>query len=189
VKVSAPLITLGLQACQAVDAVLESAPALLVGTEGEGGNCFRKMQLRMSAPAAAMSLGIMRGCLREALDYAGQRWQGGRTIAEWPVVRMKLAEIAIQIDVAASCLSGILSAQGGAQAGESQAALAAAIHITDMACAATSEGVQILGGNGYMKDYGQEKRMRDARQTKSLLGMSGVKKLNYIERIITEGTI
>ncbi len=35
---------------------------------------------------------------------------------------------------------------------------------TELACELVNDGVQLLGGNGYMKDYGQEKRYRDARQ-------------------------
>lgn len=186
---SAPLITLGLQACRTVDVILNDAKALLIGDEGKGAACFKIMQSHMSVPAAAISLGIMRGCFREALDYAGQRWQGGRNIVEWSGVRMKLAEIAIQIDVAASCLSGICSAADAAQADSNRSALAAVIHISDLACTATTEGVQLLGGNGYMKDYGQEKRMRDARQARSLLGMSGMKKMSYIDEIIKEANI
>jgi alkylation response protein AidB-like acyl-CoA dehydrogenase len=68
-------------------------------------------------------------------------------------------------------------------------ALAAVVHIGDLACTATTEGVQLLGGNGYMKDYGQEKRMRDARQARSLLGMSGLKKMRCIDTIIEEAGI
>ncbi len=186
---SAPLITLGMQACRTVDVLLNNAPALLIGAEGDGGDYFRKTQLRMSVPAAAISLGIMRGCFKEALDYAGQRWQGGRNIVDWSGVRMKLSEIAIGIDVAASCLSGACSAADTASSNGSRSALAAAIHISDLACTATSEGVQLLGGNGYMKDYGQEKRMRDARQARSLLGMSGLKKMSYIDEIIKEANL
>lgn len=186
---SGPILTLGFQACQAVDTTLKDVPALLVGAEGKGEIYFHTMQSRMSMPAAAISLGIMQGCFKEALAYASQRWQGGRNIVEWSGVRMKLAEIAIQIDVARSCLSGILSASDAAPPDGNRSALAAVIHISDMACTATSEGVQLLGGNGYMKDYGQEKRMRDARQARSLLGMSGLKKMKYIERIIEEANV
>jgi alkylation response protein AidB-like acyl-CoA dehydrogenase len=108
---------------------------------------------------------------------------------EWSGVRMKLAEIAIQIDVAKSCLSGIRSAYNAGSPDADHPAVAAAIHISGLACGATSEGVQLLGGNGYMKDYGQEKRMRDARQASSLLGMSGLKKMKFIDRIIKEARI
>ena len=183
---SDPVLTLGFQACQAVDTSLKDVPGLLIGTEGAGNIYFQKMLSAMSVPAAALSLGIMQGCFNEALDYAGQRWQGGRNIVEWSGVRMKLAEIAIQIDVAKSCLSGIRSAYNADSPDANHPAVAAAIHISGLACGATSEGVQVLGGNGYMKDYGQEKRMRDAWQANSLLGMSGLKKMKYIDRIIEE---
>lgn len=180
------ILTLGFQACQAVDTNLKDVPGLLIGAEGAGNMYFQKMLSVMSVPAAALSLGIMQGCFKEAIDYAGQQWQGGRNIVEWSGVRMKLAEIAIQIDVAKSCLSGICSAYDTVSPDANNPAVAAAIHISELACGATSEGVQLLGGNGYMKDYGQEKRIRDARQARSLLGMSGLKKMKYIDRIIEE---
>lgn len=184
---SAPILTLGFQVCKAVDVTLNNVQGLLIGAEDKGELYFHTMQSRMSMAAAAISLGIMEGCFNEALAYAGQRWQGGRNIVEWSAVRMKLAEIAIQIDVASSCLSGIRSACEVISPEGNGSAVAAAIHIGDLAYRATSEGVQLLGGNGYMKDYGQEKRMRDAWQARSLLGMSGLKKMNYIARIIEEG--
>ncbi|HOO46466.1 MAG TPA: acyl-CoA dehydrogenase family protein, partial [Deltaproteobacteria bacterium] len=97
--------------------------------------------------------------------------------------------MAIAIDVGRNCLQGIFSVGDAASPGENPSAVAAAIHMSELACNMTSEGVQVLGGNGYMKDYGQEKRMRDARQAASLLGMSGLKKMSYIERIIEEAKI
>lgn len=186
---SDPILTLGLQACRTVDVELKDVPGLRIGAEGDGQACFRKMQSAMCVPAAALSLGIMEGSFKEALAYAGQRWQGNRYIIEWSGVRMKLAEIAIRIDVARSCLAGVLSANDKGSPDGDRAAVAAAVHISELACIATSEGVQVLGGNGYMKDYGQEKRMRDARQARSLLGMTGLKKLDCIARIIEEANL
>ncbi len=186
---SDPVLTLGFQACQAVDITLKDVPGLLIGGQGKGEVYFEKMQLRMSLAAAAISLGIMEGSFKEAFDYAEQRWQGGRNIVEWSAVRMKLAEMGIAIDVGRNCLAGICSEYDSALKDRSASAMAAAIHISELACSLASEGVQVLGGNGYMKDYGQEKRMRDARQAQSLLGMIGLKKMNYIDRIIEEARI
>jgi alkylation response protein AidB-like acyl-CoA dehydrogenase len=186
---SEPILTLGFQACQAVDIDLKDVPALLIGSEGKGECYFQKMQWSMSLPGAAISLGIMEGSFKEALDYAGERYQGGRNIVDWSAVRMKLAEMAIAIEVGMSCIFGIRCACDANSTNGDRSALAAAIHISDLACSMASEGVQLLGGNGYMKDYGQEKRMRDARQTRALLGMSGLKKMKYIERIIKEANI
>jgi len=186
---SGPILTLGLQACQAVDTDFKDVPARLIGAEGRGEVYFRTMQSRMSIPAAAISLGILQGSFREALAYSRQRYQGGRNIVEWSAVRRKLAEMAIQIAVGRSCLSGISSVGDAASPDGEGSAVAAALHLSDMACRGTSEGVQLLGGNGYMKDYGQEKRMRDARQAGALLGMSGLKKMEYITRVIQGGKI
>ena len=59
---------------------------------------------------------------------------------------------------------------------------AMALHIAELACEATSDGIQILGGYGYMKDYGQEKRYRDARMVQALLGTVPFKKLDIIQQ-------
>jgi len=174
---SAPILTLGLQAAQAVDVTFSRVPARLIGSENKGPQYFHTMRSRMSRPAAAISVGIMDGSFRAALDYARQRYQGGRNIVDWSGVRMKLADMAILIEVSRCCLS--------AEAAPAVEA-AAAIHIGGLACSVTVEGVQLLGGNGYMKDYGQEKRMRDARQARSLLGMSSLKKMDYIRAILEE---
>ena len=174
---SAAILTLGMQAAQAVDVTFDQVPAVLLGAENQGGVYFNRMRSRMSRPAAAISLGIMDGSFHTALDYTRQRYQGGRNIVDWSGIRMKLADMAINIEVSRCCLSGTASPE---------AASAAAIHIGGLACSATTEGVQLLGGNGYMKDYGQEKRMRDARQARSLLGMNGLKKMDYIRSILED---
>ncbi len=65
---------------------------------------------------------------------------------------------------------------------------AATLHIAELACEATTDGIQILGGYGYMKDYGQEKRYRDARMVQALLGSVPMKKLARIRCIPEVGT-
>ena len=62
-------------------------------------------------------------------------------------------------------------------------AFAAALHIHELACEVVTDGIQVLGGNGYMKDYGQEKRYRDARQVQALLGIAPLKKIGIIREI------
>jgi len=61
--------------------------------------------------------------------------------------------------------------------------LAAALHVHELACEVVTDGIQVLGGNGYMKDYGQEKRYRDARQVQALLGTAPMKKIGLIREL------
>ncbi|MBN1470421.1 MAG: acyl-CoA dehydrogenase, partial [Syntrophaceae bacterium] len=61
---------------------------------------------------------------------------------------------------------------------------AAALHLSELACKLTTDGIQCLGGNGYMKDYGQEKRFRDAKHVQAFLGLAPMKKLRIVETIV-----
>ncbi|MBN2158791.1 MAG: acyl-CoA/acyl-ACP dehydrogenase [Spirochaetes bacterium] len=183
---SAPLVTLGLHGCPMVDISIEKTPALLIGKEGEGALYFRAMQDRMSLCVAAMLLGIMKGSLKDAFQYTNDRYQGGRQIIDWPLVRMMLANMALDAKAAEAILSMACQELDAGVHGWEQTAQAAAIHAAELAVRATADGVQLFGGNGYTKDYPQEKRLRDARQAANLLGMIPLRKVNYIARIIEE---
>jgi alkylation response protein AidB-like acyl-CoA dehydrogenase len=184
VEVSEPVVSLGLHACPAVDAVLDRAEGVLLGGRGKGPDYFQKMYDRMSLPAAAISMGIMKGSFNEALSYAKDRYQGGRQIVDWPEVRMILSKMAAQIETGHAALDRAAGLLESASAGWASAAAAAALETGEASVSVATDGVQLLGGNGYMKDYGQEKRMRDAAQARALLGMSGVRRLELIAGMI-----
>jgi alkylation response protein AidB-like acyl-CoA dehydrogenase len=101
-------------------------------------------------------------------------------------VRMLLANMAVEVQVGQSCLAWACHELDAKSPGWDKTSRAAAIHVAEMACRATVDGVQLLGGNGFMKDYGQEKRMRDSKQVQCLLGMAPVRKMDLIEQIINE---
>jgi alkylation response protein AidB-like acyl-CoA dehydrogenase len=187
IKVSDTVYSIGLHACPAVDLTLERVSGYLIGISGEGEKYFDRMQSTLSVSAAAVSLGIIKGSFFEALQYAKERRQGGRPIIEWPEVKMMLANIAIEARVGQLCLASACQQIDAGVDGWEKATRAAAIHTAEMACRATTDGVQLLGGNGYMKDYGQEKRMRDAKQVQCFLGMAPVRKIDLIEQVIATG--
>ncbi len=168
---------IGFRACPMIDLSLKGASALPVGSPGSGMELYRCMERILSPAASAILLGIMKGSFEEAGNYARERRQGGRLIIDWPEITMMLAEMAIEIDIAedslAQCLSSMLD-------GRDFDARPLTLHLGRKACAITTDGVQILGGNGYMSDYGQEKRMRDARMARQLLGMSALRRLEYL---------
>ena len=188
VEKSDPIFSLGLHACPAVDINFQGAKARLVGTENGGHAAFEKASLAMNVAAAAMNAGIMKGSFDEALAYSRERFQGGRAIVNWSEVSMVLAGMSIKSDVAAMCITqACLGLQKSGDGGGSQY-ISSSIHIHELACEAVTDGIQILGGYGYMKDYGQEKRYRDARMVQALLGPAPMKKLAMIRRIVETGT-
>ena len=173
-----------MQSCRPADIVMNGANGILIGKEGEGKLLFDEVRWRMAYSACGIFLGIMKGCFSTAIEYCEQRYQGGRMIIEWSEIRMKLAGMASLISMAETCFCGLknMFASGSRDAGSS--AVAAADHIGVISADVTSEGIQLLGGNGYMKDYGQEKRMRDVKQAQCLMGSSYMRKKSIIDEIM-----
>jgi alkylation response protein AidB-like acyl-CoA dehydrogenase len=177
VELSAPVFSLGMHACPASDLVLKGAGGLLIGAEGNGAEAFGRVSGRMHLAAAAMNAGIMKGSYQEALAYSQERLQGGREIINWSEVTMILAGMNIRVEVAELCVTQACLASEKNAPGSGISSVAAALHVHELACEAVTDGIQVLGGNGYMKDYGQEKRYRDARQVQALLGSVPLRKL------------
>jgi alkylation response protein AidB-like acyl-CoA dehydrogenase len=181
---SEPVKSLGLHACPAVDVVLEGAPGALVGDEGEGPAYLERVTGRMNAAAAAMSLGVIKGSFEEAVSYARERQQGGREIINWSEVRRMLARMAVKLKAADMVVSDVCRSAEGNMPGWELGARVAALFAGEASVELTTDGIQVLGGNGYMEDYGQEKRFRDAFQIRSLLGMAPMRELELMGKVL-----
>lgn len=188
VTIGEPVLSLGLRCCPAVDIEFHKAEAVLVGGSGDGAALFNKATARLQPAAAAISLGIMKGAFDEALSYAGEREQGGRKIGEWSEMQMILADMAVNIKIADMVVSEACRAVDGKEKGWEQKALAAAIHVQAAAVRVTTDGVQVLGGVGYMQDFGQEKRFRDAKHIQACFGLTPMQKLKYLEMVSKPST-
>ncbi len=184
VTISEPILSLGLRACPAVDLRLEGVSARLIGEPGQGSAYFRQAAGLMQLAAAGMAAGVMRGAFEEGLAYARQRRQGGREIINWSEVRMILASMAVKMKTADLCLEQACRDFEEEKPGWESGAGAASIYVQESAVTATTDGIQVLGGNGYMKEYHQEKRFRDAQQIQALLGLAPVRRIKFIGRII-----
>jgi len=182
---SQPVFSLGLHACPAVDLDLSEVAGTLVGKEGKGAEYFGYASDRMHAAVAAIQCGIMKGSFQEAFDYSQQRFQGGKEIIQWSGLRMLLGQMAVQVKIAEMVVSEAAIAVENKEIQWNLYARAAAIHLSELACKLTTDGIQCLGGNGYMKDYGQEKRFRDAKHVQALLGLAPMRKLSMIKDMLT----
>ncbi len=181
---SAPIFSLGLHACPAVDMTFIDVPGTLIGREGGGIEYFDHAADRMHAAVAAMQCGIMKGALQEALSYSQERFQGGWEIINWSALRMLLADMVVQVRIADMVVAGAALAAEQQDPQWEISARAAALHLSELACKLTTDGIQVLGGNGYMKDYGQEKRFRDAKHIQALLGLYPLRKLGLVSSIV-----
>src|ERR1700716_3058520 len=141
--------------------------------------------LEYSRPAvAAGSLGIARAAYEYALDYAQQRVAFGKPIIKHEGIGFKLAEMAINIDAARllTWRAGWM-AQNNMLFTRAEGSMAKAF-AADMAMQVTVEAVQVLGGDGYIREYPVEKWMRDAKIYQIWEGTSEIQRL-VISRAIS----
>lgn len=130
------------------------------------------LNVQLSLPIMAMQCGLMQGSLETAQRYTQERHQGGGPLLGWGEVRRLLALQLERLSLAHAALSAGLRALVGPQDSLRQAIQLRALLLQtgQLATALSTDGVQLLGGNGYMQDYGQEARMRDAWQLQGLMG-------------------
>jgi acyl-CoA dehydrogenase len=134
----------------------------LLGGENQG---FYLIMQNFAWERLLMALGAagaMRRLLQVAIDYAGEREAFGRPIGKFQAIRHKIAEIGVKAEVGRALTYHALRRY---VAGEDVIAdVTKAKLFTQRACVEVAdECVQILGGYGYMREYGVERALRDAR--------------------------
>jgi len=148
-----------------------------LGEEGEGFKIAMATLDRTRPMIGALATGIAKRALDESLGYSQERKAFGQAIGEFQGVQFMLADMAK--DIEASRLLTLQSAwlldQGRSASKQSSIAKCFA---TDAAMRATTDAVQIFGGNGYTREYPVEKLMRDAKLMQSYEGT------NQIQRVV-----
>ena len=113
--------------------------------------------------AASVSLGLGRGALDIAVQYAKDRQQFGKPIAEYQAIQLMLADMAIQLDASELLIeraATTLDQYGFPARYETSVAKTFA---SEAGIFATNTAIQVLGGNGYSRHYQVERMARDAR--------------------------
>ena len=155
---------------------VEIAADRRLGAEGQGFRGLMATFDRSRATLAASATGLARAALEFATDYARERVQFGRPIAEHQAVAFRLADMALRVD--ASRLLTWRAAET-LDAGEraTTAAAMAKLHASETAMWCTWAAVQTLGGWGYSREYPVEKWMRDAKLEEIEEGTSDIQRL------------
>ena len=120
---------------------------------GERGNGFRQFLATLDAgrvAIGALSVGLAQACLDEALVRAKEREQFGRSISEFQAIQFKLADMAMEIELARNMVlkAAWLRDQGRPFGRE---ASMAKVFASEAAKRAADEAVQIWGGEGFME--------------------------------------
>lgn len=182
VQVSEPVVTLGLRGCPTGDLVLS---AVQVDADARIGDAssepVSEIVERFRPALVALALGVLRASYELAFAYARERKQAKQRIVQHHMVQELLSGMACTLDVGGLALARAyqLLERGRLQGTE---LLSLQETLSMWVTRAATDGVQVLGGNGYMHDYGQEKHMRDAKQLQAVFGCSPTRRLRVLER-------
>ena len=149
-----------------------------------GGQAAMKTFERTRPTVGAMAVGVARAAYEYALEYACQREQFGRKIGEFQAVAFKLADMNSRIDAARLLVwrAGWMARNN--QSFDSAEGSMAKLVASETAVYVTDEAIQILGGNGYTRDYPVERMHRDAKIFTIFEGTSEIQRL-VISRAVT----
>jgi alkylation response protein AidB-like acyl-CoA dehydrogenase len=170
---------MGLRASDTSALILEDARVAADAVLGEEGKGFAIAMAGLDGGRigiAAQSVGIARRALEIARAYAKERKQFGRPIADFEGLRFRLAKA--DSDLVAARLLALRAAwlRDRGRPFTREAAMAK-LYASEMAQRATHVAVQILGGNGYMRDYAVERYARDGRATTIYEGTSEIQRI------------
>ncbi len=132
---------------------------------------------------AARAVGLARGALEDSLAYSKERVQFEQPIANFQVIRFKLADMATDIEATRALVYQVAQAMDDGQPVEQEAAMVK-LFATEMAVRATGEGMQIHGGNGYTTERSVERYWRDARLTTIFEGTSEIQRRTISDRLL-----
>src|SRR5262245_55986808 len=125
---------------------------------------------------AAQAVGIARAAFEAARNYALERKQFGKRLADFQAIQHKLADMSMEIDAARLLVlraawlkqEGLPHAEEGAKA---------KLFASEVARRQTAEAIQIFGGYGYTKEFPVERYYRDAKITEIYEGTSEIQRL------------
>ena len=156
----------------------------LLSAEGTG------FKLAMSAldggrlNIAACSLGGARSALDKAKLYMGERHAFGKRLTDFQALQFRLADMATDLEVAQTFLWRAAAALEAKEANATTLCAMAKRFVTDAGFRIADQALQLLGGYGYLTEYGIEKIVRDLRVHQILEGTNEIMRVIIARNLI-----
>ena len=156
----------------------------MIGEEGQGFEIAMRTLDHTRVTIAAQAVGVAQGALDYALEYAKERQQFGKSIADFQGLQFLLADMGMKVEAARQMT---YAAAGRSERGDDDLTFfgaAAKCFASDVAMEVTVNAVQVLGGYGYTRDYPVERMMRDAKITQIYEGTNQVQRLVMARQLL-----
>ena len=177
---------LGMRASETTEMIFNNCripDSARIGREGDGFIQAMRVLDGGRISIAALGLGIAKGAYEASVQYAKQRHQFGKPIAEFQGISFKLADMATEIMAAELLLNQACDIKNRGENVTKQSAMAK-YYSSEVAVKVATDAVQIFGGYGYTKDFPVEKFYRDSKLCTIGEGTSEVQKIVIAREIL-----
>ena len=180
---------MGQKGAHTCDVIFENvrvpASHLIGGREGQGFKTAMKVLEKGRIHLAAVCVGVAQRMLSDALRYAVERKQFGQSIADFQLVQAMLADSKAEL-YAAECM--VIDAARKRDEGRNVATEASCCKMfaSEMCGRVADRAVQILGGAGYLSEYGIERFYRDVRLFRLYEGTTQIQQLIIARNMVRE---
>ncbi|WP_052851187.1 acyl-CoA dehydrogenase family protein [Streptomyces avicenniae] len=170
-----------------------STLAWRVGEEGRGVPTIIEMVAATRLDCVTGSAGVMRQAVAQALHHTAHRSAFGAPLAEQPLMRNVLADLALESEAATALALRMAAAYDGAAAGSAQerhllrlALPAAKYWVTKRCTPVVAEALECLGGNGYVEESGMPRLLRQSPLNSIWEGSGNVQALDVLRALRRE---
>ncbi|MBV9412153.1 MAG: acyl-CoA dehydrogenase family protein [Acidimicrobiia bacterium] len=159
-----------------------------IGDEGQGFPIAMATLARSRPTIGAQAVGIAQGAIDQAAAYIKSRHQFGRPIADLQGVQFMLADMAMKTEAARGLVyhATALIDEHDPRHELAKVGAMAKCFASDTAMEVTTNGIQLLGGYGYVKDFPMERYFRDAKVTQIYEGTNQVQRVVIARRLLAE---
>jgi len=157
----------------------------LIGAEGQGFTIAMHTLDRSRPTIGAQAVGIAQGATEYAAQYMKTRNAFGGPIADLQGLRFMLADMAIKTEAARALVYRACAMVDDDPEGQlTMFGAMAKSFASDTAMQVAIDAVQLLGGNGYTKDFPVERYLRDAKITQIYEGTNQVQRVVISKRLL-----
>jgi butyryl-CoA dehydrogenase/short/branched chain acyl-CoA dehydrogenase len=167
---------LGIRASSTCELILDDVPVPKENILGEVGKGYKVAIETLNEGRigiGAQMIGLAQGALQCGIQYAKERKQFGRPIAEFQAIQFLIAELATELEAARLLVYNAARLKDAGRPFVKEAAMAK-YYASVVAERVTSHVVEIYGGYGFTKDYPAEKYFRDSKIGKIYEGTSNM---------------
>ena len=177
---------LGMRASETAELIFDNCRVPEENILGEVGDGFIQAMKVLDGgriSIAALALGTAKGAYYAAKQYAKEREQFGKPIAQFQAIAFKLTDMATEIEASELLIYNSADKKNRGERMTLEGAMAK-YYSSEVAVRVATDAVQVLGGYGYTKDFPVERFYRDSKLCTIGEGTSEIQKLVIAKQII-----